>query len=105
MWFALKAISYCAEFYSLRLGHLRGLTVHWTVIQYPQAASLLAAARTQNGSGVINTVHYRSAATLPQRGGLRRGGVCPPEIDAEFVDNNYSVIPKSQIKNGDADFS
>ena len=25
---------------SLRLGHTRGLTVHWTVIQYPRAASL-----------------------------------------------------------------
>ncbi len=27
---------------SLRLGHLRGLTVHWTVIQHPQAATLLS---------------------------------------------------------------
>ena len=26
---------------------------------------LLAAARSQNGSGVINTIHYRSAASLP----------------------------------------
>ena len=25
---------------SLRLGHTRGLTVHWTVIQYPRAATL-----------------------------------------------------------------
>ena len=56
--------------YSLRLGHLRGLTVHWTVIQYPQVATLLAAARSQNGSGVINTIHYRSAATLPRGEGL-----------------------------------
>ena len=29
------------------------------------APSLLAAARSQNGSGVINTIHYRSAASLP----------------------------------------
>ena len=28
---------------------------------------LLAAARSQNGSGVINTIHYRSAASLPCR--------------------------------------
>ena len=26
----------------------------------------LAAARSQNGSGVINTIHYRSAASLPK---------------------------------------
>ena len=38
------------ESFSLRLGHLRGLTVHRTVIQYPQAASLLAAARSRSGS-------------------------------------------------------
>ena len=25
----------------------------------------LAAARSQNGSGVINAIHYRSAASLP----------------------------------------
>ena len=30
---------------SLRLGHTRGLTVHWTVIQYPRAASLRLLAR------------------------------------------------------------
>ena len=34
------------------------------------AASRLAAARSQNGSGVINTIHYRSAASLPQQGRL-----------------------------------
>jgi len=28
-------------------------------------SALLAAARSQNGSGVINTIHYRSAASLP----------------------------------------
>jgi len=26
--------------FSLRLGHVRGLTAHWAVIQYPHAASL-----------------------------------------------------------------
>ena len=58
------------ESFSLRLGHLRGLTVHRTVIQYPQAASLLAAARSQNGSGIINAIHYRFAASLPLGGSL-----------------------------------
>ena len=33
-------ISESAPDFSLRLGHLRGLTVHRTVIQHPQAASL-----------------------------------------------------------------
>ena len=34
--------------------------------RYTQHCSaLLAAARSQNGSGVINTIHYRSAASLP----------------------------------------
>ena len=46
--------------------HTRGLTVHRTVIQYLRAASLLAAARSQNGSDVINVIHYRSAVSLPQ---------------------------------------
>ena len=40
----------------------------------------LAAARSQNGSGVINTIHYRSAATLPLEGKACRVGVCPTEI-------------------------
>ena len=37
------------------------------------AATCLATARSQHGSGVVNTIHYRSAASLPKRRGNRRG--------------------------------
>ena len=39
------------------------------------AATCLATARSQHGSGVVNTIHYRSAASLPKRrGNLNREG-------------------------------
>ena len=43
------------------------------------ACHLLVATRSQNGSDVINVIHYRSAASLPSRGRL----ICHPEI-ADF---------------------
>ena len=43
---------------SLRLGHARGLTVHRTVIQYPRAASLLAAARSPSGENNTQLFSY-----------------------------------------------
>ena len=50
----------------------------------------LAAARSQNGSGVINTIHYRSAATLPQQGRLVGSGSARPK----------SPLPKSIFAGG-----
>ena len=38
-----------------------------TLLQSPTAPALVAT-RSQNGSGVINAIHDRSAATLPPRG-------------------------------------
>ena len=45
------------------LGHL---------IRQPSAATCLAAARAQNGSCIINAIHYRSAASLPTGEGNTR---------------------------------
>ena len=40
--------------------------------------SCLAAARSQNGSGIINAIHYRSAVSLPE------GRASPLTADAEL---------------------
>ena len=57
---------------SLRLGHLRGLTVHRTVIQYPQAASLLAAARNDRIGGRLRiaSLHFQWRWIAKQDGGV-----------------------------------
>ena len=60
--------------------------------RYAQHCSaLLAAARSQNGSGVINTIHYRSAASLPVES-LRGGAnsrTKPRRLDAREV---FSIL-------------